>query len=415
MVVDKRHKIWRARHFGGLSNFWGSVVLPFTDKEFSGWPVTAADMAPYYRRISEVMGISGTVDGLNKYFGDTFENRPPIELPLVMKSFLNIFNDSQKFVAGHSRLALETRLNNQQACNRCGQCLSGCPVDAIFRTENHIQKLIPKFTSSEIVRQKVMQYDPVLRVIEMENGLISEQFDRIYLAAGCLGTTEIVMRSLGLSSGPVMTDNTIFTFPIIYTGRNSAVIGENHMAMTYLLMGYLPDTAETPFTKIQIYSSFDYLWQYILPPKFWFLFKPIGQLLRARILWARLYLDGTESDQYALQLDNELKLSVYQKGKKTDNTLTVFRELRKAIKKTGFVIPRLPLIRHKTSSHYTATLPYGSVLSTREGALTIDRVGTVADGVHICDGAVFASSPSNSPTFTIMANAYRTVMDSLNG
>jgi choline dehydrogenase-like flavoprotein len=41
--------------------------------------------------------------------------------------------------------------------------------------------------------------------------------------------------------------------------------------------------------------------------------------------------------------------------------------------------------------------------------------GTIVPGVHVADAAAFPSMPALSPTFTIMANAHRTVTDSLGG
>ena len=55
----------RARAFGGTTKLWAGQALPLFDVDFdrrdwipdSGWPVTRADILPYYRRAERVMQV----------------------------------------------------------------------------------------------------------------------------------------------------------------------------------------------------------------------------------------------------------------------------------------------------------------------------------------------------------------------
>lgn len=411
-AVDGKPRVWRARHFGGLSPFWGGVVLPYSDRELADWPISAADLAPHYRRMAEVMGVAGEPDGLNDYFGETFENRPAPKTGRVVRKLVRVCEQTPEMVAGTARLALETRSGQDSACTMCGRCMAGCPVGAIYETSNDVRRFLTAFNEGMLVKERVLRFDPKTRAVETDGDWTGQPFDRIYVAAGCLGSTEIVMRSHAIVDGPVMTDNTIFTFPIVYLGRTSRERGDGHSAMTQAIIGCLPRTGDRPFMKVQVYASFDYLWQYLLPAWLWPLFKPVGRMLRHRLFWARAYMDGTQSDQYPMRLGRGLELKSRSGGDATGSVQGVLSALRSALKGSGFMVPRLRPIRHQTSSHYTGTLPYGGTLQTVAGAVTIDRTGAVAPGVHVCDGSVFCSAPSNSPTFTIMANAHRTVMES---
>ena len=57
--------VTRLRYFGGSSNHWGGRCLPLTPHDFSvhswipnsGWPLTSADLDPYYRRAHKIIGI----------------------------------------------------------------------------------------------------------------------------------------------------------------------------------------------------------------------------------------------------------------------------------------------------------------------------------------------------------------------
>jgi choline dehydrogenase-like flavoprotein len=58
-------QINRLRYLGGTTNHWGGACMPFDPFEFephpwvphSGWPITRADLDPYYERAREVIGL----------------------------------------------------------------------------------------------------------------------------------------------------------------------------------------------------------------------------------------------------------------------------------------------------------------------------------------------------------------------
>ena len=35
--------LWEAPVLGGLTNFWGAMAVPFTERELGGWPVSVAE------------------------------------------------------------------------------------------------------------------------------------------------------------------------------------------------------------------------------------------------------------------------------------------------------------------------------------------------------------------------------------
>jgi choline dehydrogenase-like flavoprotein len=59
---------WRARMLGGRTNHWGRISLRFGDYDFKpkardglgvDWPMTYADMAPWYDRVEQLIGVYG--------------------------------------------------------------------------------------------------------------------------------------------------------------------------------------------------------------------------------------------------------------------------------------------------------------------------------------------------------------------
>jgi choline dehydrogenase-like flavoprotein len=77
-TFDSQHPYnWvRVRLFGGRSLFWSRLSFRLSDYEFKGkdhdgfgenWPISLADMAPYYTRAEGIFHVRGHTDGLPQY------------------------------------------------------------------------------------------------------------------------------------------------------------------------------------------------------------------------------------------------------------------------------------------------------------------------------------------------------------
>ena len=62
-------------------------MFPLSPSEFNKWPFTYEEIQPFYKRIAEVVGISGKDDQLNDYFGDSFATKPPVYKPPIAQKF----------------------------------------------------------------------------------------------------------------------------------------------------------------------------------------------------------------------------------------------------------------------------------------------------------------------------------------
>ena len=63
----------RVRMLGGKSNFWARMSFRLSDYEFKGkdhdgfgenWPISHADLAPYYSQVEPIFRVAGRKDGL---------------------------------------------------------------------------------------------------------------------------------------------------------------------------------------------------------------------------------------------------------------------------------------------------------------------------------------------------------------
>jgi len=82
---------------------------------------------------------------------------------------------------------------------------------------------------------------------------------------------------------------------------------------------------------------------------------------------------------------------------------------KKALKGSSFIVPPVKPVLATTSAHLAGTFPYASTTS----ANTLAANSELDENVFVCDASCFPSSPTASPTLTVMANAHRVTMLSL--
>jgi choline dehydrogenase-like flavoprotein len=134
---------WRARMVGGRTNHWGRISLRFGPKDFrrksidglgDDWPIGYDDVKPWYDEVDRLVGIFGSVEGI--------ENEPDgIFLPPPKPRGHELLAARAARKLGipviPSRLSIITRPHNgRPACHYCGQCNRGCSVNANFSSTN---------------------------------------------------------------------------------------------------------------------------------------------------------------------------------------------------------------------------------------------------------------------------------------
>jgi ferredoxin len=426
LSVEGKPLLWKSEHRGGLTNVWGGGMFPFTHRELNAWPITGADLDPYYRIMADKVGVCGEDDELSRYFGRDYINRPPLQTSPVIAALRDTVNrhtadgavrGGYSLIAGSSRLALETRAGEERACVYCGECMLGCPRESIWSASQELNRYQARsFIGSSLtarvrrVADGRVYYRPA--AADRQDGPLASAgpFDRIYLAAGCIGSTEIVMRSLGIARGPQMLDNSVISFPIFYAGGAGGLTGgdDQYFSLCNLSMMGVPDDPGEAAAQVSVYPAFDHLWRYYTPEPLWRWMKPAWRAGRWRLLLGRVFLAGSANRSFTFEMeDDELVIRRAGEAQAGAGASRFMRSLRRATNHAGFFVPPRLAGGHGTSSHYSSTFPYSG------GLLNLPRDGRVAPGVHLADASTFVGSPAISPTFTIMANACRTVHESL--
>jgi choline dehydrogenase-like flavoprotein len=130
---------WRGRMLGGRTNHWGRISLRFGPHDFRGksrdglgddWPISYDDVAPYYDRIDDLIGVFGSREGLVNHPDGKFQPPPT---PRCYELLVKQASDRLKVTCIPARLSVLTQPKpGRQACHYCGQCNRGCQVKANF-------------------------------------------------------------------------------------------------------------------------------------------------------------------------------------------------------------------------------------------------------------------------------------------
>ncbi|MGE5092601.1 MAG: GMC oxidoreductase [Bacillota bacterium] len=152
---DTKFDWWRARMLGGRTNHWGRISLRFGPDDFRGksrdglgddWPITYDDIAPYYDRVDQLIGIFGSRENLPNHPDGYFLPAPK---PRCYELMVKQASDKLKVTCIPARLSIITKpLNGRPPCHYCGQCNRGCAVNANFSSTNVL--LLPALKTGKL-------------------------------------------------------------------------------------------------------------------------------------------------------------------------------------------------------------------------------------------------------------------------
>ena len=124
---------FRSRVLGGRTNHYGRVTLRMADYDFKprstdglgfDWPISYADMAPYYDKAERFIGVTGTVEGIRSAPDGIFNPPAPLRAHDVLVQRACARNGIRA-VAARQAVTTVAR-NGRPPCHYCGQCGRGC-------------------------------------------------------------------------------------------------------------------------------------------------------------------------------------------------------------------------------------------------------------------------------------------------
>lgn len=130
---------WRTRALGGRTNHWGRISLrmgpydfkPYTrDGKGFDWPISYDDLAPYYDKTEELIGVFGSAEGIENTPDGKFQPPPK---PRCYELMIQKACRKLGIPCIPSRLSILTEpLNGRPHCHYCGQCGRSCATSSNF-------------------------------------------------------------------------------------------------------------------------------------------------------------------------------------------------------------------------------------------------------------------------------------------
>ena len=413
---------------GGLSNGWGSSILPYRQEDIMDWPASTRELDIHYEALREFMPMAGLADHLMDLFP---------KLNMSINTALPLSQQAQELLA---RLELKKERLNQsgiffgqarqavnQECRKCNMCLYGCPYGVIYNATQTRDKL------NENTAFSYRKGFCITRFEEDENGVrlwardIHKQKDiefttkRIFVACGVLSTAKLLMNSLNYFDKPIyLKDSQHFFLPLLHSWKPGEDLDtEETNSLVQLFVEIIDPDSHDKTVHAQLYT-FNDLYQADMRKRFGpfaKLFDPLTKQLSRRLIVAQGFLHSDYSSQIEMRLIRDgarkyLRMNEKENARTKEAISHIRSKLRKLSREAGLVA--LTQFAHKgiagSSFHCGSTFP----MRDKPSGLDSDTLGRPAglQRVHVVDASVLPTIPATTITLSVMANAHRIAMES---
>jgi choline dehydrogenase-like flavoprotein len=437
---------------GGKTNTWGRVSLRYGDLDFAAaekdgweiaWPIRYKDIAPYYDRVEQLIGVNGGADDQDSLPGSRY-HLPPAA-PRCGERLLQKAAKSIGIAIVNGRRAVLTRPHNgRAACHYCGACGRGCDTAAFFNSSDYLIEPALKTGKLTVVDNAV-----AARVLADGRGLASgvQYFDRVskeertvraravIVAASCIDSTRILLNSkssrfpngIGNSSdviGRYLTEQIRFhMYGFLPELRGSKTLNDDGIGGEHIYMprfnhrlpprGYLRgygmqfwgcgSQANAAFAKQLPGFGADFKAGVKSRYPALVALHPYGEVLPRRE--NRVTVEGTPLDAYGVPLPRiEFKTGENERlmaREMYDTAEAVLRAAKAEI--LPFERGRLDVAGSAIHEHGTCRMGADPKRSALNGFCRSHDV----KNLYVVDGAAFTTATEKNPTLTILALAWR--------
>lgn len=416
---------------GGLSNVWGAAMLPYLPEDTTDWPISIRELDPHYRAVLQLTGLAARHDELARKFPLFTESHHELQTGSIIRSLLNDLNSNRDQLAAHdtyfgsSRLAVAPQNQHGFNCAACRMCMYGCPFGLIYNSATTLQSLRedPNFTYHQNVIVKTFR--EVGDRVEIKGYYLDSReplevsASRLFIAAGTLATTRLVLESLEATNAAVtLKDSQYFLLPLL-RNRTPSTFDENEPELT-LAQAFIEVFDRNVSEKSVHLQAYGYNELYRDAIKntagpFFPLGKPFVNSFLKRFVLLQGYLHSDYSHEIEARLlpreagapTARLALQV-KRNPQTEPTISRLIKKLRSIKRFTRAQPLAMLLKKGTPGrgfHTGGSFPMRSA----PGEFETDIFGTPSGTrrVHLVDSSVFPSIPASTITLTAMANAHR--------
>jgi choline dehydrogenase-like flavoprotein len=193
---DPGHGLLKA--LGGRSICWAGHSLRFGPLDFKRWPISYDEVAPYYSKAERFMGVYGYKDGLSNLPDGEFLRPVRMRCPemLIKRGVerLKAKGRRMEFVAQRKAILSEGHASGRPRCHYCGECMSGCCVEAKYTSANTPIPLALKTGNLTLRTESTMTrilLDPEQRISGIEYHNARGKTERIHCRALVLACSAV--------------------------------------------------------------------------------------------------------------------------------------------------------------------------------------------------------------------------------
>ena len=422
---ENNFKLYSSNSYGGFSNIWGAVNNTPLKESLDSWPIKYSDLSQYFYKIAKILNVCSEKDNMSSLLKFDYENEYGFNLSPIanewyrkIKNRISEINKDDIFV-GRSQLSLNNDFNKNKFCVECGMCMHGCPHDIIFNSRLKFDDLKRKNQIHYYRNYKVIEFlenkdkIKVLCKNSTNNNLKNFSFDYVFLAAGCLNSTKIIVNSIKeLNNQDIIikqNDNYIVPFFLKNIRSLPLTFEKNTLSQLSLVIrdkkieehGVYFQTYE--FSDIVLFNLFRRL------PYNNFFHKIIKNLpLLNKILFAQFWFDSQDSDNLLMRCSNGLfSLNIEKDKNITTNILK--KIIAKLNKNNNLEVRFLSFLGKKFQAGGSYHLGSSFQMKKNNDLFSTDIFGRPYNfkKISVVDSSILPSLPSNSHTFLTMANCYR--------
>ena len=205
---------WRSYQLGGRSLTWGRQSYRWSDYDFGAnkldghgidWPIRYAELAPWYDKVEEFIGVSGSNEGIAALPDGKFQ--PPMAMnrvELQVKHALEQRHPDRRLIIGRTANLTQGK-EGRAPCQYRAICARGCSYGAYFSTQSSTLPAARKTGRLTLLTDTVVEeivYDAAtrrasgVRVIDARTRARSEYSARVvFLNAGAFNSNHLLLRS----------------------------------------------------------------------------------------------------------------------------------------------------------------------------------------------------------------------------
>ncbi|NNM00447.1 MAG: GMC family oxidoreductase [Gammaproteobacteria bacterium] len=420
---------------GGLAQAWTAGSYTYDDADLAPFPFEHADIASCYDEVAGRIGINGAADDLAQFIPPHENLLAPLRLDshsaLLLERYAGLrerLNRKHGFYLGRSRIAtLTADREDRGQCTYLGRCLWGCPVSALYTPSTTLDacRRFSRFRYVDGTVVRSFRYEDgrvrALCVAPAAGGPEHEiPVDHLVLAAGAIGSTEIVLRSVYRATGellalPGLMDNRQLYVPFI-TLRMLGRPPSTDAYQYHLLAIGLPAETRADYVHGQITTLKSALMHPIIQrlPFDLATATSVARAAHAALGVINVNFRDTRRPDNVIQLTHApgsdqplLTIRYAPDADEPARIAAALKRIRGGLRSLGcFIPPGMIELRPMGSSvHYAGTLP----MSAENAPWTTDALGRCRnfENLLVVDGAALPAMPAKNPTFTLMANAVR--------